>query len=452
MIRRKIEQYLKDFYKCRKEALLVTGARQIGKTSSIREFGKKSFKRFVEINFLETPTAKSIFDSADSSEILLRLSAYSETKLVKGETLIFLDEIQECPDAVTAVKFLVEEGSYRYILSGSLLGVELNDIRSLPVGFLTIKEMFPLDLEEFMRAVGVQSDVLESIESAYKNKMEVDSFVHQKMMELFRLYLVIGGMPAVVAEYMKTNNIQNVVEIQRSIIAMYKKDIAKYDPQDKLYLNEIFDLIPPELNSQNKRFILKKLNENMRFSHFENSFIWLKEAGVALPVYNVDEPKLPLLLSRSRNLFKLFLNDVGLLTCQYANGIQLKILSGETNINFGSIYENAAAAELKAHGFDLYYFNGKKQGELDFVLELNGEVHPIEIKSGKDYKRHSALKNVLEVSDYGIKQATVFCNDNVKPVGKVLYLPIYMLMFLKNNKVELGTYKVDLSGLARIKN
>ena len=448
MIQRKIDNYLADFYaKHGRRALLVTGARQIGKTSSIREFGKKHFKHFVEINFLESPAAKTIFEGADTSDILLRLSAYTETKLVKNETLIFLDEIQECPNAVTSIKFLVEEGSYRYVMSGSLLGVELKDIRSLPVGFLSIKEMFPLDLEEFTNAVGVQPEVLKSIRSAFVNKTEVDALVHEKMMAIFRLYMVIGGMPAAVAEYLESNNIQNVVEIQQSIIELYKKDIAKYDPKNKLYLNEIFDLIPPELNNQNKRFILKKLNENLKFSHYENSFIWLKEAGVALPVYNVDEPKIPLLLSRSRNLFKLFLNDVGLLTCQYANGIQLKILNGDPDINFGSVYENVAATELRAHGFDLYYFNSKKQGELDFVIEQNGNVLPIEIKSGKDYKRHNALKNVLEMPNYAIKQAVVFCNDNVRAKDNILYCPIYMLMFLSNEKMDLGTYKIDLSGL-----
>jgi predicted AAA+ superfamily ATPase len=332
-------------------------------------------------------------------------------------------------------------------MSGSLLGVELKDIRSLPVGFLSIKEMFPLDLEEFANAVGVQPEVLKSIHSAFANKTEVDALVHEKMMAIFRLYMVIGGMPAAVAEYLESNNIQNVVEIQQSIIELYKKDIAKYDPKNKLYLNEIFDLIPPELNNQNKRFILKKLNENLKFSHYENSFIWLKEAGVAIPVYNVDEPQIPLLLSRSRNLFKLFLNDVGLLTCQYANGIQLKILNGDPDINFGSVYENVAATEFRAHGFDLYYFNSKKQGELDFVIEQNGNVLPIEIKSGKDYKRHNALKNVMETPNYAIRQAVVFCNDNVRTKDNILYCPIYMFMFLNNEKIVLGTYKLDLSGL-----
>ena len=204
---------------------------------------------------------------------------------------------------------------------------------------MCIRDRYPLDFEEFARAVGVQAEVLDSVRAAFENKVEVDSVIHEKMMEIFRLYMVVGGMPAAVAEYLESNNIQNILEIQQGIIELYKKDIAKYDPENKLYLNEIFDLIPPELNNQNKRFILKKLNENIKFSRHENSFIWLKEAGVALPVYNVDEPKIPLLLSRSRNLFKLFLNDVGLLTCQYANGIQLKILNGENAINFGSVYE-----------------------------------------------------------------------------------------------------------------
>lgn len=266
-------------------------------------------------------------------------------------------------------------------------------------------------------------------------------------MELFRLYLIVGGMPAVVDAYIRTNNLKEVLRIQQGIVQLYYKDIAKYDKDNKLYLDEIFSLIPSELNNKNKRFIMKDLNENFRFSRYENSFIWLKEAGVALPVYCVQEPEIPLLLSKSTNLFKLFLSDVGLLASMYVDGLQLKILNREKDINFGAIYENAAAQELKAHGFELYYFNSKKQGELDFVIEYQGNVLPLEIKSGKAYTRHNALDNVLKDERYAIPQALVFCNENISTVDKIVYLPIYMIGFLENEKIDEYIYSIDLSAL-----
>ena len=266
-------------------------------------------------------------------------------------------------------------------------------------------------------------------------------------MDLFRLYLIVGGMPAVVDAYIRTNNLKEVLRIQQGIVQLYYKDIAKYDKDNKLYLDEIFTLIPSELNNKNKRFIMKDLNENFRFSRYENSFIWLKEAGVALPVYCVQEPEIPLLLSKSTNLFKLFLSDVGLLASMYVDGLQLKILNREKDINFGAIYENAAAQELKAHGFELYYFNSKKQGELDFVIEYKGNVLPLEIKSGKAYTRHNALDNVLKDERYAIPQALVFCNENISTVDKIVYLPIYMIGFLENEKIDEYIYSIDLSAL-----
>ena len=446
MIPRKIEKRLQHFCeKNEKKALLITGARQVGKTFIIREFGKQ-YPSFVEINFLENKTACSLFEQAvDSDDLLLRLSAITDKPLIPGETLIFLDEVQECKEIVTAIKFLVEEGSYRYILSGSLLGVDLKDIRSIPVGYMDIVEMYPLDFEEFARANGVSEKIFNELKQCFKEKRIIRDFIHDKMMELFRLYLIVGGMPAAVTKYLETNNLQEVVSEQRSIITAYKKDIAKYDPENKVYLEDLFDVIPSELNSKNKRFILKNLNENFKFSRYANSFIWLKDAGVALPVFCANEPTVPLLLSKSTNLFKLFLSDVGLLASMYMDHIQVKILNREKDINFGSIYENVAAQELKAHGFDLYYFNSKKQGELDFLIEYNGDVLPIEIKSGKDYTKHIALDNVLNNADYNIKEAYVFHNGNIDARDKVVYYPIYMLMFVqKDTEPKEIIYKINL--------
>lgn len=447
MLKRKIDTYLTNYYATNRNALLITGARQIGKTYSIREFGR-TFKSFIEINFLENPDAVALFKGAkNSSDILLRLSAITTKPLIKGETLIFFDEVQKCPDIVTAIKFLVDEGSYRYILSGSLLGVELNDLRSEPVGYMGVKDMYPMDFEEFISCVGINQQVIDSLRTAWQNRTPVDEFVHSKIMELFRLYLVVGGMPAAVSKYIETNNLQEVMAVQKDIIKLYKRDIAQYDSNNKLSIEEIFDLIPPELNAKNKRFILKRLNENAKFERYQNSFLWLKNAGVALPVYNIEEPKLPLLLYRSRNLFKLFQSDIGLLAAQYAEGIQLRIISEDKSINFGSVFENTVAQELVAHGIDVYYYNNKKRGELDFVIELEGKVLPIEVKSGKDYEVHRALTNIMDCSEYEIPESIIFNNDNINVRGKYIYAPIYMVMFIEKKNDSPTFYKVDLSGL-----
>ena len=450
MIARKIDRYLEDFYKKGRKALLVTGARQTGKTYSIRQMGRRMFENFVEINFVSSPEAAGIFEGArGAEEILFRLSAYVKTGLEKGKTLIFLDEVQACPEAVTQIKALVEEGSYMYALSGSLLGVELNSLRSEPVGYMEVKEMYPLDLEEFLGAIGLPGSVLEKVRGKWEMREEVDKFVHEQLMKAFRLYLVVGGMPEVVQTYLDSNNLRRVVEVQRSILGAYRRDIMKYrgDAKERLYIGEIFDLIAPELNNRNKRFILKSLNEKARFSLYENSFLWLKDAGVALPTYNVEELKVPLILAKTRNLFKLFQSDVGLLTCQLTEGIQLEILECSRAINFGSMYENVVAQELRAHGFELYYYNSKKLGELDFVVERGGKVLPIEVKSGKDYERHNALWNVMTSVELNIESGIVFCNENVQVKGEVTYMPIYMVMFLERGELGDVEYKLDLSGL-----
>jgi len=254
MIIRKIEKELEHFYNSKdKKALLITGARQVGKTYSVRKFGQEKYESFVEINFLENKSAREIFENADDSrDLLFRLSVIAGQPLIKGKTLVFLDEVQECKEIVTAIKFLVEEGSFRYILSGSLLGIDLKDVRSMPVGYMDIIEMYPLDFEEFARANGVSERVIQMLREAFKTKQPVDNLIHEKMIALFELYLVVGGMPSAVNKYLETNNLQEVIREQSAILTMYKKDIAKYDPDHKLYLEEIFDLIPSELNNKNK--------------------------------------------------------------------------------------------------------------------------------------------------------------------------------------------------------
>ncbi|MCI7025128.1 MAG: ATP-binding protein [Succinatimonas sp.] len=448
MLTRTVDRILIDHFKISKTALLIEGARQIGKTFSIRQFGKK-FKTYIEINFIEQPEAISLFkDLSNTKDLLARLSLFTKQKLIKRDTLIFFDEVQICPEVITYIKFLVDEGSYNYILSGSLLGIEINALRSVPVGYLTIKRMFPLTFREFALNLGLNSSILENLETSFKEKKPVDDFIHKKMMELFRVYLVVGGMPAAVNRYIETNNLNEVIDIQNQIVNLYKKDITQYDKNNKLAIAQIFELIAPQLNSQNKRFIIKDIKSGVKFDRYENSFLWLKDAGVALPVYNVETPKIPLKLSKSRSLFKLFMSDVGLLASEYSQGIQLKIISGDDKLNYGAIFENYIAQELTACEHDLYYYNNKKRGELDFLIEYDGEVLPIEVKSGKDYKVHRALSNIMDCGEFNLNKALIFNNSNLKVEGKLTYAPIYMAMFLKQEiKEEDSIYKIDLSEL-----
>ena len=454
MINRKLDKYIEQHYAVNKSALLLTGARQTGKTFAIRKYAKVHNLNLIEINFYEDESAKIIFEGVQSAkDVLIRISAHTKKKTSLPNTLIFFDEVQKCPEVMTWIKFLVDEGSCRYALSGSLLGVELHDVRSVPVGYMAIKEVYPLDLEEFAAALGLSDEVLATVRQSWEKRMPVDKVVHESLLKMVQLYLVVGGMPAVVQSYLDTNDLNVVEEKQREILALYRWDISQYDSDMKLKINEIFDLIPSELDAKNKRFILKKLNERARFSRYEDSFLWLKDAGVAIPTYNVSKPEVPLKLDEQRNLFKLFLNDVGLLACQYASGIQLKLLSGEININYGAVYENLVAQELVAHGFggnehNLYYFNSKKQGELDFIVELEGNVLPVEVKSGKDYERHNALKGVMENEVYAIPQAYVFCNGNLEVKERTIYVPVYMVMFMrKHARPENQVYHFDLKHL-----
>lgn len=356
-------------------------------------------------------------DLSNTKDLLARLSLFTKQKLIKRDTLIFFDEVQICPEVITYIKFLVDEGSYNYILSGSLLGIEINDLRSVPVGYLTIKRMFPLTFREFALNLGLNSSILENLETSFKEKKPVDDFIHKKMMELFRVYLVVGGMPAAVNRYIETNNLNEVIDIQNQIVNLYKKDITQYDKNNKLAIAQIFELIAPQLNSQNKRFIIKDIKSGVKFDRYENSFLWLKDAGFALPVYNVETPKIPLKLSKSRSLFKLFMSDVGLLASEYSQGIQLKIISGDDKLNYGAIFENYIAQELTACEHDLYYYNNKKRGELDFLIEYDGEVLPIEVKSGKDYKVHRALSNIMDCGEFNLNRALIFNNSNLKVEG-----------------------------------
>ena len=449
-LKRKAEKEIRRFLESKdRKSLLVDGARQVGKSYLIEKLGREYFKNFIKIDFFSDALSRNIFTtSSNTDDIISRLSLLSDKKLEKGETLFFFDEVQECKEAVTAVKYLVQEGSYKYILSGSLLGIELYSVKSMPVGYMDSIEMFPLDFEEFCMANGVQESIITSLKDSFDNRTGVDEFIHEAMLRLFRLYLVVGGMPGVVVKYLEEKNIADAVREQENIIKRYKEDIVKYESIDKkLRITKAFDAIPGELNNINKRFVLNHLDSEAKADRYENTFEWLKAAGVAIPVYNAEEPVLPLRLSEKSTLFKLFLSDVGLLCSMYADSIQLRLLSGETDINYGAVYENFVSQELRAHGFErLYYFNSRKQGEVDFLISRGNTVVPLEVKSGRDYTKHHALDRILSNPKYGLQSAIVFSNANVSIDGAIIYYPIYMLMFIQREVIPPDmTYTPDIS-------
>jgi len=420
-----------------KQGLLVIGARQVGKTTLIRNFARENYDAFIEINFFERPEAIALFKGARNTEdLLLRISALSDRELVYGNTLIFFDEIQEFEDILTWAKFLEERTPYDYIFSGSLLGIDAFNIRSWPVGFLSVVEMFPLDFEEFCKANKVTDSVIESARASFEQMRPVPDFIHDKMMDLYRKYLMVGGMPQAVQSFCDSFDLQAVRSIQDDIVALYHHDISKYmkNKTDARFIKTLYDAIPGQLDKENKRYKFKNVTpeSSARFTHLETSFDWLGQAGVALPVFRVDEPRYPLSLNENRSAFKLFMNDIGLLTSRIMGSVDLDILLDKISINYGSLYENVVAQELKSQGFSLYYYNSSRFGEIDFVVEdrSGGGVILIEVKSGKNYKRHVALSNLLRIQNYSFDNAFVLYNGNLKPQGEIAYLPVYMASFL----------------------
>ena len=432
-----------------KKALLVTGARQTGKTWLIRDEIEKSGYAKFEINFIDQPDMVTYLNAEMSAEeFLVKLKMIMPESCRPKETIVFFDEIQKCPEIVTKIKFLVDEGSFRYVMSGSLLGVELRGIASVPVGYLTVLRMYPMDFEEFMIANSVSQTTLYMLQEKYARLDPVDDFIHQRLLAMFFVYLIVGGMPDAVRTYVETKDIREVDKVLHDIIDLYKEDFSQYEQEDrKLRLKAIYDLIPAELNKQNKKFVFTMLDRELKFDRYENSFLWLKDAGVALPVYNVEEPVIPLLISKSSNVFRLFSSDIGLLTSAYPAATKVELIQKNAEVNNGAHFENAVAQQLTANGFDVYFCKKKNIGELDFVIEMEGRVVPIEVKSGKDYKRHNALDHFMEVPNYHMEKAYVLSTGNVEADGKVCYLPIYMTYLLKEEKIGKMIVDLDMSGL-----
>ena len=440
-----IEEWLKSSDK----ALLVTGARQIGKTWLIREkIAKSGYCKF-EVNFIDQPDLVDYLNvKMSADEFLVKLKMIMPEDCRPQETVVFFDEIQKCPEIVTKIKFLVEEGSFKYVMSGSLLGVELKGIASVPVGYLTFLRMYPMAFEEFMIANNVSKTTLEMLKEKFETCQPVDEFIHQKLLSLFFIYLIVGGMPDAVKTYIATKDIREVDKVQRDIVALYKEDFSQYESEDKkLKLISIYDIIPAELNKQNKKFVFTMLDKELKFDRYENSFLWMKDAGVALPVYNVEAPVIPLKACKSSNVFRLFSNDIGLLTSAYPAETKLELINKNSEVNNGAHFENAVAQQLTANGLEPYFCKKKNIGELDVLVEMGGKVVPIEVKSGKAYKAHKALDNFMKISDYHIEKAYVLSVANTEQEGAVVYLPIYMCYLLKERKIGKLIVNLDMEGL-----
>lgn len=440
MLYRKISKYIEQHLLSGSDKiLLIEGARQIGKSFIIRDLGTRLFKNFVEINFAEDADGKEMFRNVRTTDdFYFTLSAIAGKRLGNAEdTLVFLDEIQQYPQFLTMLKFLRQDGRYRYIASGSLLGVTLRSTTSIPIGSILRKKMYQLDFEEFLIANGVGEDAISAMRQACQAGESLREEVHEMMMKHFRRYLLVGGMPDVVNEYLSTKNIVKVRHLQNVICQLYKDDAAKYAETAgrNMLIRRIYDMIPSQMENKKKRIVARDIQDKKgdRFERYDEEFEYLISSGIALDVHAVSNPRYPLTESVQKNLLKLYLNDVGILTSLlYANNIQA-VMSDEKSINLGAVYESVVAQELAAHGFSLFYYDNRKNGEVDYMIDdySSLSVLPIEVKSGRDYTIHSALNKLLSNDDYHIKSAIVVSNDRlVRQVGKVKYMPIYYIMFL----------------------
>ena len=441
MLYRKITSYIEDYLKSDTDKILILeGARQIGKSFSVREVGDRLFPNFVEINFVEDDEGEQLFKNIHKKEdFFLTLSMIAGDKLDKRDnTLIFLDEIQHYPQYLTMLKFLREDGRYRYIASGSLLGIALQDTTSIPVGSIIRKEMFQLDFEEFLIANGFGTDAIAMLRHAYENHQSLSEEHHNHVLDLFRKYLLVGGLPDAVNTYLATHNIVRVREVQEGIRSLYADDASKYEKEHskKLLVRRIYEMIPSQMENKKKRIVAQEIRgkEGDRFSQYQEEFEYLVSSGIALSVHAISNPRFPLSESLQKKLLKLYLNDVGLLTgLLYHNNIR-PILDDVRSINLGSVYESVIAQELRAHGHKLFYYDNRKQGEVDYLIDdhVAMSAHPIEVKSGKDYTVHSALNNLLKNPDYNLQSGTVISNEReVYQDGKVTYMPVYFVMFME---------------------
>ncbi|MBQ6480871.1 MAG: ATP-binding protein [Anaerolineaceae bacterium] len=438
MLFRKIEAQIEDHLKSDSRAImLIDGARQVGKTYIIRHVGQKLFENYIELNLVEDYVGARLFANAKTVEdFYLAVSMLAGDRMKEKEnTLIFIDEIQAYPHLLTLLKFLAQDDRFTYIASGSLLGVALAQTTSIPMGSIRMVRMFPLDFEEFLYANGMNALVVSSLRKKYERQESLDEATHAKVLDMFRKYLLVGGMPDAVNAFVTEKNIQLVRQIQSEIYAYYAADASKYDDGRKLKIRRIYDLIPSNLENKKKRVVAQSI-ENKRgktFADYQDEFDYLISAGIALSVQAISTPVFPLIQSSGKNLLKLYLNDVGILSgILYGNNIQAILSDGES-INLGSVYECVVASELIAHGHKLFYYDNRTKGEVDFLIDDYDSLSavPIEVKSGKDYTVHSALNAFVSNEDYHVKKAIVLSNEReITTKNKITYLPIYDIMFI----------------------
>lgn len=437
MLYRKIEALIEEHLKSdSKKILLIDGARQIGKTYIINYVGKKLFENYIEINMVADYMGDRLFEDTKTVEdFYLQVSMLAGDKMKSKEnTLIFIDEIQVYPHLLTLLKFLSQDDKFTYIASGSLLGVTLAQTTSIPMGSIRKVRMFPLDFEEFLYANGMNELAISAMRKKFARFEALDEAMHNKMMDLFRKFLLVGGLPDAVNAYLETKNIQTVRAIQNEIHDYYAADAAKYGDERKLKIRRIYDLIPSNMENKKKRIVVQSI-ENKKgktFNNYADEFDYLIGAGIALNVQALANPTFPLIESSGKNLLKLYLNDVGILTSiLYGNNINA-VLKDEKSINLGSVYETVVASELTAHGYKLFYYDNRSKGEVAYLIDDYDSLSavPIEVKSGKDYTVHSALNTFVKNEDYHIKKAFVVSNERkVAQNGKIIYIPIYYIMF-----------------------
>lgn len=433
MLRRKVTMQLKEWkHIADSKSLFVLGARQIGKSYAIREFGKSSYANFVEINLYANARARAALLGAQTAADFISRVSLIAGKPLGADTLVFIDEVQEAPEIMTMVKFLVEDGRCHWAFSGSMLGTEFKGVRSYPVGSVHEIVMRPLDWEEFCWAAGTSEQALQAVRDCCASGTEVPDYLHDSLMSNFRTYLVVGGMPEAVARFIDTEgDLATVREVQEDLNRQYRRDISKYAGARSLQVQSIYDQLPVQLEGDSQRFVLNSIDPAARYEKYQRDFVWLQNAGVALKTEQVDEPKSPLRKTANAGKFKLYQSDTGMLLGRYPLDIAQATYLDEREPNLGGIYENAVAQELSAQGHELFYYQTKKRGEVDFVVDgPRGKTVAIEVKSGRYYHAHAALDNVLATKDYGVDLGIVLSRGNVERDGKVLYLPLYALFVL----------------------
>lgn len=446
MLYRKIASKIESFLKSEKKRMLVvSGARQVGKSYIIREVGMRLYSNFIEVNMEEDKQSNRLFENARTVEdFMIALSTIAGAKMKDSEkTLVFIDEIQAYSHLLTLAKFLVEDGRFTYIASGSQLGIALKTTQSIPIGSIELLSMYPLDFEEFLIANGVGELLINEMRRKFEAKEALNESLHMKVMDYFRKYLLVGGMPSAVNTYLSEHNMVSVRNIHRDINLLYKNDAAKYESESlrKLKIQRIYDMVPSNLEKVKKRIVAKdiELKKGKRMADYQDEFEYLISSGITLEVQAISKPSYPLVENSGKNLLKLYMSDIGLLTGILYHNDVLPIMNDKCGVNLGSVYENVVAQELKAHGFKLYYYDNKKNGEVDFLIDSVDLLSalPIEVKSGKDYYIHTALNNLLKVDEYKITNGIVFSNEEkVYNNGNVIYMPIYYVMFLRSSAFD----------------